>query len=70
MGAAAGKEALDEVGRFGVEAKAGEALGEDVMVDKVKEARYMTLVDDDEFCIYKPLHVTKAKTWWRECSSR
>ena len=26
--------------------------------------------DDDEFCIYILLHVTKAKTQWRECSSR
>ena len=38
LGALAGEEALDRVGRFGVEAKAGEVLGKDVVVDEVEKA--------------------------------
>ena len=37
MGAAAGKETLDEVGGFGVESKASKLLSENVVVDKVEE---------------------------------
>ena len=33
----AGKEALDEVGGFGVESEASKPLSEDVMVDEVEE---------------------------------
>ena len=39
LGASASEEALDEVGRFGVEAEAGKVLGKDVMVDEVEKAR-------------------------------
>ena len=39
LGALTGEEALDEVGRFGVEAEAGEVLGKDVMVDEVEKTR-------------------------------
>ena len=34
----ASKEALDEVGGFGVESESGKPLSEDVMVDKVEES--------------------------------
>ena len=41
LGVVVGKEALDELGQFGVEAEAGKMLSEDVIVDKVQEARYV-----------------------------
>ena len=39
MGASASKEALDEVGGFGVESESGKSLSEDVVVDEVEESR-------------------------------
>ena len=38
MGASARKEALDEVGGFGVESETGKSLREDVVVDEVEES--------------------------------